>query len=524
MPQETELKLSLLPADRPRLLTHPLLRAQEPQRLQLRNTYFDTPALALMAQRIAVRERRMGRQTLLTVKTAGRSVGGLSQRGEWEGPTRPGAFDFAALVDDAALADTLGALVWQLVPVFRTDFLRRRWVIDHAGASIELALDEGTVSTNADAPQGRQQQALLELELELLSGPVHALLDLAHTLALGPAGEAGSGLWLYPSTRSKAERGLDLFLGRRPAPARADPLRLAPDASPVQAFVAAAFNSLDPLQANLSLWLMAGDAALDALPETTAGLGAASDPEFVHQARVALRRLRTSLRVFAPFLPSRFTRHWGARWKATATLLGAPRDWDVFATSGLPRLLGEGRAEPEWEPMQAWVSEQRQAAHHAARVALHQPEHALDLLAFTHALMALPIVPFKGKSPKLDRWARQALRQQHTRLVRQTLATLHEGAASRHALRLRVKRLRYALDVLGSLLTPDALARSSASLTRAQTVLGELNDLSTAQALLADCPLPGRASVLASIDTELARHLRRLPRLERALLRSKPPR
>ena len=523
MPQETELKLSLLPADRQRLLAHPLLRAQVPERLQLRNTYFDTPTLALMQQRIAVRERRVGRQTLLTVKTAGSSVGGLSQRGEWEGPTRPGGFDFAALVDDTALAQTLGALVWQLVPVFRTDFQRRRWVIQHAGASIELALDEGTVSTDTDAPQGRQQQALLELELELLSGPVDALFDLAHTLALGPAGNASSGLWLYPSTRSKAERGLDLFLGRRPAAARAEPLRLSTEASPVQAFAAAALNSLDQLQANLSPWLMAGDVVLEPSPETDLHQRASHDPEFVHQARVALRRLRTSLRVFAPFLPPRFTRHWNARWKATATLLGAPRDWDVFATTSLPRLLGEALAQPEWQPMQDWVNGQRQAAHHAARAALHQPEHALDLLAFTRALLVLPTEPAKGHSPKLDRWARKALRQQHTRLMRQTQVALREGAEGRHALRLRVKRLRYALDALGDLLAPDALARNIASLTRAQNALGELNDLSTAQTLLADCPLSERAAVMASIDTELARRLRRLPRLERRLLRSPPP-
>jgi CHAD domain-containing protein len=386
-----------------------------------------------------------------------------------------------------------------------------------------VALDEGTVSTDADAPKGRQQQALLELELELLSGSADALLDLAHTLALGPEGNASSGLWLYPSTRSKAERGFDLFLGRQPGAARAEPLRLATDASPVQAFAAAALNSLDQLQANLSPWLMAGDVGLEALPETETGRGVADDTEFVHQARVALRRLRTSLRVFAPFLPLRFTRHWNARWKATATLLGALRNWDVFATEGLPKLLGDALAQPEWQPMQAWVNAERQAAHHAARAVLHRPEQALDLLAFTHALMVLSTKPTKGQSPKLDRWARKALRQQHTRLMRQTRATLREGAEGRHALRLRVKRLRYALDALGSLLAPDALARQSASLTRAQTVLGELNDLSTAQTLLADCPLPERDDLMASIDTELARRLRRLPRLERALLRSSPP-
>ncbi len=522
MPQETELKLSLLPTDRRRLLAHPLLRAQAPEPLCLRNTYFDTPALALMAQRIAVRERRMGRQTLLTVKTAGSSAGGLSQRGEWEGPTWRGAFDFAALVDDAALAETLGALAGQLVPVFRTDFLRRRWLINHGGASIELALDEGAVSTDADAPHGRQKQALLEVELELLSGPVDALFDVAHTLALGPQGEASSGLWLYPSTRSKAERGLDLFLGHRPEPARAAPLRLEPEASPVQAFVAAALNSLDQLQANLSPWLLAVETTAAALPGTAAGDGTATDPEFVHQARVALRRLRTNLRLFAPFLPPRFTRHWRARWQATATLLGTLRNWDVLATDTLPRLLGEAATQPDWQPMQAWVLAQRHATQQATREALHQPEHALDLLAFTRAVLVLPTGLPAGKGQPLTHWARRALRRQHTRLVCQARAALREGPKARHALRLQVKRLRYTLDALSSLLAPDAAIDSSAALARAQNVLGELNDLSTAQTLLADCPLLEREALLARIDTDLARRLRSLPRLERALLRSPP--
>jgi len=81
MSLETELKLELHPQDLPRLLAHPMLAAQASHRERLLNTYFDTSALSLRAQRMAVRERRVGRRTLLTVKTAGTSVGGLSRRG-----------------------------------------------------------------------------------------------------------------------------------------------------------------------------------------------------------------------------------------------------------------------------------------------------------------------------------------------------------------------------------------------------------------------------------------------------------
>lgn len=201
---ETELKLRLDACDVPRLLSHPLLAAT-PQTLHLFNTYFDTPDLALKARRIAVRERRVGEQSLLTVKTAGQSVGGLTRRSEWEAPTRPGQPDFAALVDDTTLAADLEALAPRLRPVFRTDFQRRRWVLTHGGARVELALDEGLIST--DTPAGTRSEPILELELELLDGPAEALLSLAAAL------QADSDpAWLHPFDLSKAQRGLALFL------------------------------------------------------------------------------------------------------------------------------------------------------------------------------------------------------------------------------------------------------------------------------------------------------------------------
>ena len=299
MPQETELKLALHPHDLPRLLAHPLLAAQAPRRERLRNTYFDTAALTLMQQRLAVRERQVGRRTLLTVKTAGHSVGGLSQRGEWEATTQPGRFDFASLVNDTTLAQQLTALAPQLVPVFRTDFTRRSWQLSHGGAVVEVALDEGAINTgNA---QGNHRQAILELELELLSGPVDALLDLAHTLALGPQGQAGGALRLLPAQQSKAERGYALFTGERPRPLKAAELTLDASWHPVQAFQAAALSCLTHLQAN------------EAGVRQRGADGATPDPEFVHQARVALRRLRTGLRLFRPHLPPRFAAHWAGR-------------------------------------------------------------------------------------------------------------------------------------------------------------------------------------------------------------------
>ncbi|MFM1817698.1 MAG: hypothetical protein RL364_558 [Pseudomonadota bacterium] len=202
MSQETELKLSLDTAELVHLLAHPLLGVPA-QTQRLLNTYFDTPTLELKARRMAVRERLVGDQWLLTVKTAGTSTGGLSRRQEWEGPTTPGALDFANLVSDTELANTLMGLRGQLKALFSTDFERQRWVLSHAGARIEVALDHGHITV----PGTDASEPILELELELLSGPETALLSLAEALRQTPT----QTLTLSPSDTSKAQRGMALW-------------------------------------------------------------------------------------------------------------------------------------------------------------------------------------------------------------------------------------------------------------------------------------------------------------------------
>jgi inorganic triphosphatase YgiF len=199
---ETELKLSLSAPDLPRLLAHPLLtQAGHTQRLL--NTYFDTPDLALQQRRMAVRERLADAQWLLTVKTSGHSQNGLSRRQEWEGPTTPGALQFDTLVDDAPLAQDLMTLRPNLRALFCTDFQRQRWVVTHADAQIEVALDQGRIHV----PGTDLSEPLLELELELLSGPEEALMALADVLRQTPQGP----VTLAPSDASKAQRGMALW-------------------------------------------------------------------------------------------------------------------------------------------------------------------------------------------------------------------------------------------------------------------------------------------------------------------------
>lgn len=511
---ETEIKLALDPGEAQRLLSHPLLSTLPATGRRLLNTYFDTPDLALRDARLALRERRIGTERWLTVKTSGSTVAGLSHRGEWEVLQSGERPPFNTFVDDASVAAALQDWAPRLQAVFSTDFTRRATVLSHAGARIELALDAGDIRVGR-GPRARRE-ALLEVELELLDGPVDALLDLAHTLVLGPEGQTALALRLWPEARSKAERGYALFAGQSPLPQRATPPQLQPGMSPCQAFQAAALACLGHLQDN--------EGVPRALAQQNPKDAPLPDPEFVHQLRVALRRLRTGLRLFRDQLPRRWAAHWSRHWKVLAHVLGTARNWDVFAAEWLPERLPQTDARPEAQALRRWVDAQRRAANAAAAQALANPAHALALLAFTRSLLALPCEPARQPLP---RWARAQLCAGHEQLRAQAREARRLGPEGRHELRLALKKLRYAQDFLSSLLAPQRVARSSALLADAQNLLGELNDLSSAQALLQGVPADLAPAVVASLQARLQSQLDAgllaLPALEKTLERSPLP-
>jgi len=491
---ETELKLAIAAQDVPALLAHPLLAAEPSQRHRLVNTYFDTPKRTLLARRIAVRERRVGRQTLLTVKTAGTVIGGLARRGEWEAPTTPGHFDFAALVDDTALADALQALAGTLVPVFTTDFTRRSWQLSYRKAQIEVALDRGRI--HATTRDGSRSQPLLELELELKQGPADALFSLARQL--------GHSAHLRPVTASKAERGYTLFQGRRAKPVKAETLALPSAVGPVEAFRCVALACLSQLQAN------------------EAGVLHSDDIEYLHQARVALRRLRAALRVFAPALPRKFVARWGAAWKALALSLGDARDHDVFRTSLLPGLiplLGPRDA----TRLQTWARVQGDTAREAARHSLASRDTSEHLLAFTRALLRLKADDTGAPAASLEPWARKRLRQRHRSLMRRIRTADLFDAVERHQVRIEAKKLRYALDFLASLWPPERLSALTEALIEAQDLLGQMNDRISAQRLLAAAPKAGADRLQMVLGAQLVESAAHLPLVLKALTQAPVP-
>ncbi|MBZ5877141.1 MULTISPECIES: CYTH domain-containing protein [Chromohalobacter] len=195
MSQEIELKLALGDSGPDALRRHPRLAGHTAHRAWLANTYYDTPSRALERARIALRIRRTPDGHLQTLKTAGSGQGGLHARGEWEWPIAGDALDLDGIRQHApgVLSD---ADLAALVPRFTTDFTRERWDIVEADATIEVALDIGTIHA------GDRHVPIRELELELKTGSPEALWQLAASLADEVA--------LRPANASKAQRGAAL--------------------------------------------------------------------------------------------------------------------------------------------------------------------------------------------------------------------------------------------------------------------------------------------------------------------------
>ena len=446
---EIELKLELSPKSARKLAAHPLLAGLSPQKLRLLNTYYDTPKLELHARRIAMRFRQKGWQWLLTVKSAEPACGGLAMRSEWETPATPGTFDFTH-VDNAELRSFLDQASARLEPVFTTDFKRQIWHVPFGESLIELAIDRGTIDS-----QGRKQP-ICEVELELLSGQVDDIFGLTRRLQ--------ENIDLTPAIASKAERGYKLFADTPEQPFRAKAASLSAELTPVEAFRSIALGCLEHFQRNEK------------------GLLDGSDPEFVHQARVALRRLRSAIKLFAPVLPPEFVTAYGQTWQTLACALGDARNWDVFLSETLPPIQAAFPDNADLRRLRNEGKRRAKGARQAINRLLTGREYPRLLVEFTAAIYALSDI----QPIPLDDFARDRIRS-HTKRARK-LAQAHAtlNTAERHRMRICFKKLRYSLEFFEALLPKKRLAAYLAALSQLQDELGLINDQITAGELLKD--------------------------------------
>jgi len=224
------------------------------------------------------------------------------------------------------------------------------------------------------------------------------------------------------------------------------------------------------------------DAALRQIEANAAGFLRSQDPEFLHQLRVGMRRLRAALRVFRPVLARRPARALARKLARFSPSLGAARDWDVFC---------------------AWLAGRRnlsQAALAMQAAARRDARGAVSSRKFQRMIEAARELAVRGvQEAPMPALARRALDKAHLRALKKARRMGWEDEAERHLLRIRVKRLRYGCEYF----EPCFRASRSAYVARLkelQDLLGELNDMAVAQQLLRalrDAPATLRSRILA---------------------------
>jgi CHAD domain-containing protein len=209
-----------------------------------------------------------------------------------------------------------------------------------------------------------------------------------------------------------------------------------------------------------------------------------ADPEGVHQARVATRRLRCDLRTFAPLLDPLWVTSLRDELRWLGGELGVTREAEVL----LGHLAGRARALPpeierDVQPLLEAALGDREAAQARVATVFHSARY-LDLVdRLVQAAMA----------PRLQPSALSANERDFTRLARRPWKRLARAYArlgpepsdeALHALRIRAKRARYAIEAIADAVGGERPHEFAAALTDIQTVLGDHQDAVVAQAWL----------------------------------------
>lgn len=471
MSTEIELKLRLPPdcAVTRRLQHHPLLKSlgiSAPVTQKLHSVYYDTPNLDLQRLGVALRLRRIGRRWVQTIKGGGSVAAGLHQRDEWEAPVLKQQPDFTKITDPA-LITLFGSvdLRAQLRPLFTTEFTRSTRLLRLAdGGEAEFCLDRGEIiADNTSEP-------LCEIELELKSGSPGQLFRLALGLL--------NDFPLRLENASKAERGYALCCGESSPPTKAAAVALDPETSVNSAFKAIAWNCLGHLHAN----------------ET--GMLAGPDIEYLHQMRVALRRLRSALSIFSAVFSKTAFAPAAQELKWLLDQFGPARDWDVFVMETLAEVGIGFPGHPGLLTLRQECERLRCRHHEVAREAVESTHYAGMMLGLGAWLSEEPwldrldpVVPIElagtgGADVPIQEFAKALLDKRHRQLIKHGKKLADFNPEELHALRIAAKKQRYAAEFFAGLYPHRETKDYIQSLSTLQNILGAINDGACTRRLL----------------------------------------
>lgn len=456
-PIEVELKLEFDPSDRDRIAAALPAGQLADRTAHLVTTYFDTPRHAVRRAGYSVRIRREGSVRTQTVKAEGGGAVGLFVRPEWERVVD--SDDPTIDARDGPLGRLIGrATLRRLAPLFVTDVRRTGGTADSEQGRIRCAIDDGEIRAGSTAVR------LCELELELDAGPPQHLFDTARRL--------NETVPLRLAVSSKAQRGYALLAGGAHGAVKAEPICLDRQQELGDAFQVIARSCLR--QFRLNEVLLDRDGA-----------------EPVHQARVALRRLRTAFAVHrALFAGDARAQLLEAELQWLAAELGEVRNLDVLIASGL-------RPAPR---AQLVLARERAFANVRGELASARTRLLMIDLAEWLALGDWRTQPADPGLLQRDvaSFAADLLDRQRRRLARRGRNLADRGDRRRHRARIAAKTLRYTVEFFASLYDGPRQSRRRerfvGALEALQDDLGELNDLVVGPQILArlgiDATLP----------------------------------
>jgi CHAD domain-containing protein len=195
-----------------------------------------------------------------------------------------------------------------------------------------------------------------------------------------------------------------------------------------------------------------------------------SDPEGVHDLRVALRRIRSLLRLVRQVYGSFHTNLIRAEMARVANATGSLRDEEVLVeTLDGVSLAGAGKT-----GLAAWRTrrKQRQNALRSQVISLLQSGALREPVAHLRALLSLPCSP--KRDGEVRRFARQVVLEAQANVDDCRSAEVTDAAAM-HMLRIAYKRLRYCIEAFSPVLPPELRAWRDVA-AKFQSVLGDLHD------------------------------------------------
>jgi CHAD domain-containing protein len=228
-----------------------------------------------------------------------------------------------------------------------------------------------------------------------------------------------------------------------------------------------------------------------------------ADVDAVHDMRVASRRLREAMRLFAPLYPRQSFARWSGRVRRVTRALGPVRDADVFIqTFGrMAAELDEGGRRAV-----AFLVGQRLGQRERQLERLDRELASLDLrlAGKEFARLAASVEEDAQSRRTLAEFAYAAVAERAAVVLRLQPDALDETqVANQHALRILYKRLRYAVEVFATCYGA-AFDGIHDMLTAIQDALGDLHDHRLFLDLLADPAVVAAAARGGVTEADLA--------------------